>query len=50
VHTPVWDWLFGTYYMPGRWPKDYGLADGNRVPDTFTRQFLFPFRRRDSKK
>lgn len=49
VHTPVWDWLFGTYYMPGRWPKEYGLAEGNQVPDTFALQFLFPFRRRDSR-
>lgn len=25
VHTPIWDRLFGTYYLPERWPGRYGL-------------------------
>jgi lathosterol oxidase len=25
VHTPIWDRLFGTYYLPDRWPERYGL-------------------------
>lgn len=25
VHTPIWDRLFGTYYLPERWPGTYGL-------------------------
>lgn len=46
VHSPLWDWLFGTYYMPGRWPETYGLCGGRDVPTTWIRQFLYPFRRR----
>jgi sterol desaturase/sphingolipid hydroxylase (fatty acid hydroxylase superfamily) len=45
VHTPIWDWLFGTYYMPGRWPESYGLAGDARVPSGWFRQFVYPFRR-----
>ena len=26
VHTPILDILFGTYYLPDRWPTEYGLA------------------------
>jgi len=43
VHMPVWDWLFGTYHMPGHWPDEYGLHDGD-VPSGWTRQFTYPFR------
>jgi sterol desaturase/sphingolipid hydroxylase (fatty acid hydroxylase superfamily) len=25
VHTPIWDRLFGTFYLPERWPERYGL-------------------------
>ena len=28
VHTLGFDLLFGTYFLPGRWPKNYGLARG----------------------
>jgi sterol desaturase/sphingolipid hydroxylase (fatty acid hydroxylase superfamily) len=28
VHLPVIDRLFGTYYLPDRWPAAYGLAPG----------------------
>jgi lathosterol oxidase len=45
VHLPVLDWLFGTFHLPGdRWPESYGLAQGERVPDGFVRQFVHPFR------
>ena len=46
VHTPLWDRLFGTYFMPNRWPESYGLAGGDPVPEGFFRQFIHPFRRR----
>src|SRR5688572_9069730 len=31
VHTPIWDWLFGTYYLPERWPSAYGLHNTRDV-------------------
>ncbi len=40
---PVWDWLFGTYHMPGHWPDEYGLHDGD-MPSGWARQFTYPFR------
>lgn len=47
VHLPVVDWLFGTFHLPaGRWPRNYGLSDGERLPEWFSLQFLYPFRRR----
>jgi sterol desaturase/sphingolipid hydroxylase (fatty acid hydroxylase superfamily) len=47
VHLPLIDWLFGTFYLPEkRWPSRYGLSDGERLPEWFTLQFLYPFRRR----
>jgi lathosterol oxidase len=46
VHTPLWDLLFGTYYLPERWPAAYGLCDGASMPKGWLRQLLFPFRRR----
>ena len=45
VHTPVWDRLFGTYYLPDRWPASYGLAHPPHVPPRWAGQFLHPFRR-----
>ena len=30
VHTPIWDILFGTYYLPDRWPSAYGLSGRTR--------------------
>ncbi|MBX3441989.1 MAG: sterol desaturase family protein [Planctomyces sp.] len=45
VHTPVWDRLFGTYFLPDAWPAAYGLAGGRRMPEGWLRQFLHPFRR-----
>jgi len=46
VHSPLWDWIFGTYYMPGRWPRKYGLCGKRDVPSSWLLQFLYPFRRR----
>jgi lathosterol oxidase len=45
VHTPLWDLAFGTYYLPDRWPREYGLAHGGRVPERWLSQFVHPFRR-----
>lgn len=44
VHTPLWDRLFGTFYLPERWPHGYGIAGGAPVPAGFWRQFVWPFR------
>ncbi len=46
VHTPLWDLLFGTYYLPGHWPTRYGLAGRPDVPVGWVKQLLYPFRRR----
>ena len=46
VHTPVWDRLFGTYFMPDRWPSSYGLSGGDPVPEGYFRQLIYPFRHR----
>jgi len=49
VHTPIWDRLFGTYFMPDRWPKSYGLAGGDPVPHGFFHQLFHPFQRKVKK-
>jgi lathosterol oxidase len=43
VHLPILDALFGTMYLPARWPKAYGIGGGPRVPSGFVRQFAWPF-------
>jgi sterol desaturase/sphingolipid hydroxylase (fatty acid hydroxylase superfamily) len=45
VHLPVLDRLFGTAYLPDRWPSAYGLVDGRPVPTGYLRQMIWPFRR-----
>lgn len=41
---PLWDRLFGTYYMPsGRRPEHFGTP--TPVPDGILAQIMFPFRR-----
>jgi lathosterol oxidase len=45
VHTPVWDILFGTFYLPDRWPAAYGLAGGRPVPRRWITQLVYPFTR-----
>jgi lathosterol oxidase len=45
VHTPIWDKLFGSYYLPERWPGEYGLCGPSDVPPGWLRQLAHPFRR-----
>ena len=46
IHLPVIDRIFGTLHLPeGAWPRIYGIA-GNRVPESYPAQLLFPFTRR----
>lgn len=40
----VWDWLFGTAYLPARKPPGYGIAGGERFPANFLLQQLWAFR------
>jgi len=41
---PLWDILFGTYYMPeGRQPERFGVS-GEKVPEGFLAQLAYPFR------
>lgn len=37
---PIWDLLFGTFYMPDRAPTTFGTSDP--VPDGFVRQLAHP--------
>jgi len=46
VHTPLWDRMFGTYYMPGRWPKKYGLAGDHELPKNWIAQMIYPFKKK----
>ena len=46
VHTPIWDLLFGTYFLPDRWPTRYGLSGRRDVPSGWFRQLLYPVTRR----
>ena len=46
VHTPIWDRLFGTYYLPDRWPSAYGLCGRRDVPTRWVTQLMYPFRKR----
>jgi len=45
VHLPILDVLFGTAYLPRRWPSAYGLLGGEHAPRGYLRQFVWPFRR-----
>lgn len=46
VHLPMIDRWLGTYHMPeNRWPEGYGIA-GERAPEGWMRQLVWPFRRR----
>lgn len=41
---PLWDLLFGTFYMPvGRQPERFGVHDDG-VPEGFLSQLVYPFR------
>jgi lathosterol oxidase len=46
VHLPLFDAIFGTMYLPPRWPSAYGIGHGARPPDGYLRQFVWPLRRR----
>ena len=39
---PVWDILFGTYYMPDEQPIRFGIADA--VPSKLLSQLIWPFK------
>jgi sterol desaturase/sphingolipid hydroxylase (fatty acid hydroxylase superfamily) len=42
---PIWDVLFGTFYMPeSELPDAYGIADKS-FPESFGAQMLYPFLR-----
>jgi lathosterol oxidase len=43
VHLPMIDRWFGTYHMPeARWPEGYGIS-GERAPEGWARQLVWPF-------
>ena len=44
IHLPLIDRLFGTAFEPGGFPEHYGIL-GNRVPEGWGRQLLWPLRR-----
>jgi len=44
VHFPILDRIFGTYYLPDKWPSGYGVG-GHPVPDGYARQLVYPFQR-----
>jgi lathosterol oxidase len=44
VHLPCIDRIFGTAWLPGRFPARYGIA-GDPVPEGWRRQLLWPFSR-----
>lgn len=43
VHVPGIDRLFGTAYLPDRWPHRYGI-EGDPVPETYVAQVTWPLR------
>ncbi len=46
IHFPLFDRLFGTYYLPrAKWPEGYGI-EGHPVPTSYFKQFMYPFVRR----
>jgi lathosterol oxidase len=46
LHLPILDRFFGTHYLPDRaWPKQMGI-EANPVPDTWSAQLIYPFRRK----
>jgi sterol desaturase/sphingolipid hydroxylase (fatty acid hydroxylase superfamily) len=45
IHFPLFDKLFGTYYMPkNQWPSGYGIG-GHPVPNGYWKQLLYPFKK-----
>lgn len=42
----LWDWMFGTYYLPaGKMPKAYGIED-DAMPEGLLAQMLYPLKQR----
>src|SRR5262249_2309421 len=42
---PIWDIMFGTFYMPkGRVPVVFGVH-GEEIPEGFIAQMIYPFKR-----
>jgi len=37
---PFMDWIFGTLYLPKRWPSTYGIDE--KLPDSLGQQLLYP--------
>lgn len=44
IHFPILDRIFGTHYLPDKWPAGYGVG-GNAVPTGYAKQFFYPFTR-----
>ncbi|GAD47766.1 hypothetical protein NT2_01_05400 [Caenibius tardaugens NBRC 16725] len=45
IHFPIYDRIFGTYYLPDSvWPSGYGVPE--RVPNGYWAQFRYPFVRK----
>ncbi len=43
IHFPLYDKLFGTYFLPEeKWPAGYGI-EGHPVPKGYVEQFKYPF-------
>lgn len=42
---PIWDVVFGTYYLPDRPPLELGIHDQTFPERSFWGQVLYPFRR-----
>ena len=41
---PIWDILFGTFYMPkGQYPQNFGIDEN--MPESFKGQMLYPFKK-----
>ena len=42
IHFPLWDKLFGTFFLPPkRWPDGYGIPE--KMPQGYLRQLAYPF-------
>ena len=47
---PVWDWMFGTLYLPkGKVPTEFGVHDDS-VPENFAGQMIYPFLSRKARR
>lgn len=44
VHFPLLDRVFGTLYLPDKWPSGYGVG-GQPVPKGYMKQFFYPLTR-----